>query len=235
MFISESDLRHVVREMLREAGQPPSSSAQGASSTAPVTRSELLHRAFFMGKSGVKIKSSAIPDSIISIPENLQLFLNSKGRSDVIIGSNGAGRSLPGAVAGGGDRLPGSLHGIGYAHDLKINSPKSGTYNHLSVNVKILEKDPELVPLLHEFAVNEDLEWGGLWEKGNSFLVESEKFGDQVYWSGELHHFELKEYKFESEIDPDIKEYMKMINLPTYELYTAQGRTKLYKSVLRDF
>jgi hypothetical protein len=188
-----------------------------------------------MGKSGVKIRPEAIPDIIRSIPQNLQLFLNMKGRSDVVIGTNSAGRSLPGAVEGGGDKLPGSLHGIGYAHDLKIHSPKSGTYDDLIVNVRILEKDPGLVPLLHEFAIDEDLEWGGLWEKGRSFLVESEKFGDQVYWSGELHHFELKAENFESEIDPNIKEYMKMIGLPMYEIYTAQGRTKLYKSVLRDF
>lgn len=190
----------------------------------------VLSKSFYKNENGIFLRESSIPSAIISIPEALEIFVREKGRDDVTIKSNGSARAIEEALSGSDSKMPGSLHGLAFAHDLKISSEKAGTYTGLGSNVKILQNDPELAKLMHKFALAYNLEWGGLWERGTSVNI-----GNNVYWSEELHHFELKESQLVPNLAQGVKEYMDAINMPYEYVTTAGGRTDLYKRIIKDF
>lgn len=191
---------------------------------------ELVRKIFEKREDGYYIRSSLVSQRIKTIDNLLGAFLMENGRGDVTIASNGASRSIEDSISGSSSKASGSLHGLALAHDLLINSPKSGKYTGLSVNLKILNKDPELVLLMHEFAIKENLDWGGLWEgRGTAFSIDG-----NTYWSEELHHFELWPDEIPSNVSPLVIQYMNIYNMSPSDLIDKERRIILYNHICND-
>lgn len=178
--------------------------------------------------SGTRLKESFAPQKILNVPNELNSFFRSNGRGDVTFGSNGVVRELRETLEGGPARDKGSLHGLGLAHDLLINTPKiSGSYN-ISKNAEIIEKDPELVKLMSKFADTSGLTWGGRMSSGSQFNLD----GITVY-DRELHHFEIPKSEITSAVHPVIISFMREFGISESNLLTSSGRQNIY-SLLVD-
>jgi len=176
---------------------------------------------------GTRLKEIFVPQKIISVPQDLTSFFSSNGRGDVKFTSNGAIRELRETLQGGPARDKGSLHGLGLAHDLIIDTPKlSGSYN-IGRNSEVIQKDPELVELMSKFAEQAGLVWGGKMSRGKSFDVN----GTQVY-DMELHHFELPKSELISSVHPDIINFMKKVGISENSILSSGGRQGLYSQLV---
>jgi hypothetical protein len=176
---------------------------------------------------GTRLKEIFVPQKIISVPQDITSFFSSNGRGDVKFTSNGAIRELKETLQGGPARDKGSLHGLGLAHDLIIDTPKlSGSYN-IGRNSEVIQKDPELVSLMSKFAEQAGLVWGGKMSRGKSFDVN----GTQVY-DMELHHFELPKSELISSVHPDIINFMNKVGLSESSIFSSSGRQELYSQLV---
>jgi hypothetical protein len=208
------------------ASPPPSSTDSYDKSE----RKQIARGIFKLSKSGgYHLISSEQCERIKSIPAKLQAFLDSRGRSEVVIKSNGVTRSLQKSLAGGGRRLRGTLHGSGLAHDLKISSPGIGIYDGEITNNKILKTEHELVLLLEAFGKQENLRWVGYWKIGKK-----EKIGSSTYYAAELHHYEIKQEDLVSCLSPGLKAYMDIIGMPHNEIGDTDSRIRLFEMLLSD-
>jgi hypothetical protein len=194
-----------------------------------VTIKNVLEQSFDVSKG--RLKSQAIPAKIAAIPDKLGAFFQANGRGDVKIESNGAIRSLPKALAGGGARLAGSLHGIAFAHDLKISTPKTGEYTGIDKNRDIAQKDPEVLKIMGKFAEEYRVKWGGYFKMGKAHKIDG--LSDFVY-DLELHHMELYPEEHVQNIDPNIKIFMKSINMPFEDVSDTGKRRELYRKILDE-
>ena len=198
-------------------------------SSSQVNLKSVLEQSFDSSKG--RLKKEAIPAKIAAIPEKLSAFFQASGRSDVKIESNGAIRSLPKALAGGGARLAGSLHGIAFAHDLKISTPKTGEYTGIGKNRDIAQQDPEVLKIMGKFAEEYRVKWGGYFKMGKSHKIEG--LTNPVY-DLELHHMELYPEENVQSIDPNIKIFMKSISMPFEDISDTGKRRELYRKILDE-
>ena len=177
--------------------------------------------------SGTRLKESFAPQKILNVPSELNSFFRSNGRGDVTFGSNGVVRELRETLEGGPARDKGSLHGLGLAHDLLINTPKiSGSYN-IGKNAEIIEEDPELVKLMSKFADTSGLTWGGRMSSGSQFNLD----GITVY-DRELHHFEIPKSEITSAVHPVIISFMREFGISESSLLTSSGRQNIYSLLI---
>ena len=175
---------------------------------------------------------SVIPQKISQIPSDLTSFAASKGRSDVSFTSNGVLRDLKETLRGGAARDPGSYHGIGLAHDLKIMTPKNNnSYSGIDENKNIIQKDPELVEIMAQYAKERGLKWGGDFSRGSKFTLPS---GREVY-DMELHHFEIPTDEISEYISPAIDSALNYMGIDTELLKNSSGRQKIYKDFISLF
>lgn len=181
---------------------------------------------------GSTFSTSVIPQKISQIPSDLTSFVASKGRSDVSFSSNGVLRDLKETLRGGAARDPGSYHGLGLAHDLKIMTPKNNnSYSGIEENKNIIEKDPELVDIMREYAEKRGLKWGGDFRRGSKFTLPS---GKEAY-DMELHHFEIPTDEISNYINPAIMSALNYLKIDTELLESSSGRQKIYKDFISLF
>lgn len=193
---------------------------------------EDLRMAFREKSSGsCHIVKELIPNKIASIPEALTSFAASKGREDAKFKSNGATRSLAKAIGGGGSRIAGSLHGLGFAHDLIINTGKFTEEYNIGLNKKVIKSDPEIMHIMKEFAEVNNLTWGGNWSKGGRVTATHNGKSIEVGVE-ELHHFELKEEELATNLPAPIKAFMVQIGMSPGDIASSEKRKNLYEEIL---
>lgn len=193
-----------------------------------------IRKSFFQSSSGdYNLIQSLVPSKILSIPKDLQSFAHSKGRRDVVIESNGATRGLKGAIKGGGLRLAGSLHGLGFAHDLIINTKYFTEKFDIGKNKQIIQSDPEIAHIMYEFAEVNNFTWGGNWNIGGKISATHPTNGNTIkVGAGEFHHFELKESDLASNIPAPIRSFMAHIGMSSGDISSSEKRSSLYKKMI---
>lgn len=185
------------------------------------------------------IKSEHCSPKIKSIPSKLQMYMSSKGRSDVKVVSNGNRRTVEATFKGGSGRIPTSLHMLGLAHDLQITSKDVSKYGYAGKaphgSNGILIKDHQLVRLMKAFATENRLIFGGEWKQG---VAEKIPAGDGVAaftaYTMELHHFQLFEADYAANLPASLLKALTDTGFSVADLKSSSKRSKVYQRIASD-
>lgn len=185
------------------------------------------------------IKSTGLSEKLKKVPTALQTYVNSKGRTDVSVKTNGQRRAVGATLRGGAGRITTSLHMLGLAHDLQITSKDVSTYGYSGKTPNgsngLLIKDHQLMRLMKSFAMENGLVWGGEFKKGDP---ESIPAGDGVAaftcYTMELHHFELDRTEYATELPSTVLQALTDTGFTVTDLKSSSGRQKVYARIASD-
>ena len=185
------------------------------------------------------IKSDGLSQKLKDIPTKLTAHINSKGRSDVKVTSNGMTRTIQDTLKGGAGRIKTSLHMLGLAHDLQIHSKDVSKYGYAGKvpngSNGTLIKDHQLMRLMKSYATKNGLVWGGEFKKGNP---ESIPAGDGVAaftcYTMELHHYELDRSEYASELPAKVLQALADTGFTVTDLKSSTKRQKVYARIASD-
>ena len=242
LTLSESDIRKVIANTLREAGFDRAQSGVGGGTTARASKDECeIKTKTTLPLSDDKRRIKEIPavkSRFDKFRSELESYLKDNGFPDAKIGDLGRSRALSAAADAGGNkaRISGSLHGLSLAQDILIDvgflGPE-GTFKRKGFEEanKILSKDANFVKAMHKFSEKQkDLTWGGTF--GGSRPENGIITGLGIL---EFHHFELKPGEIKKAlVDSGYDKHIKALGFTVTDMLSNEKRSKLFKVLVGD-